>query len=156
MCAAVCHLPCAKKANKAAKKTNGAWWCPQCTVSIQTAETTESVKLGMELKRRNDFFSALTIQSNFMMWTERNRFLKFKGGLIFLQAVIRKVRQQRAFSNALTSHYRPLKINPIDYNGGKGAVHKRRCGNPALTLLTLAKFTYWSLPRSLSHSSTLL
>ena len=45
------------------------------------------------------------------------RFLKFKGGLIFLQAIIRKIRQQRKFTNDLTSHYRPIKINPIDYSG---------------------------------------
>ena len=42
-------------------------------VSINTAETIEAVKMGMELKRRTDFFSALTIQTNFMMWTERSR-----------------------------------------------------------------------------------
>ena len=73
MCGAVVHLKCANNTNTAAKKPNGEWWCPQCTVSINTAETIEAVKLGMELKKRTDFFSALTIQSHFMMWTERSR-----------------------------------------------------------------------------------
>eukprot|EP00520_Triparma_pacifica_P003846 CAMPEP_0118645162 /NCGR_PEP_ID=MMETSP0785-20121206/7348_1 /TAXON_ID=91992 /ORGANISM="Bolidomonas pacifica, Strain CCMP 1866" /LENGTH=480 /DNA_ID=CAMNT_0006537015 /DNA_START=343 /DNA_END=1782 /DNA_ORIENTATION=- len=117
VCSAVVHLTCAEKTKCATKRENGEWWCPQCTVSINSAENNEAIKLGMELKRRTDFFSSLTIQSNFMMWTERNRFLKFKAGLIFLQAVIRKIRQQKKFTNDLTSHYRPLKINPIDYSG---------------------------------------
>lgn len=137
MCSAAAHASCCERANVNETKTQEAdgeektqeWWCPQCTNEIQNAETGEASKLGLEIKKRSHFFSALTIQSNFMMYCEMKRYKRFLEGLIFLQAVMRKQRQRRLFMDELSKSYRPIRVKAIDFKGLQHTASDHKTGS---------------------------